>query len=84
MLDDFDSPFVITTAFTLIILPLLNLIAIAVFLHRDDLKRVVTHCTSKDESPSSNNDVNNNETPMKEFYLVIDDSMRKNAIICNV
>ena len=84
LLDDFDSPFVIATAFTFIILPLLNFIAMTLFLHKDDLKRVVTHCTTKEESPSSNNDASNNETPMRGFDLIIDDSMRKNAIICDV
>ena len=84
LLDDFDSPFVITMAFTLIILPLLNFIAITLFLHKHDLKKIVANFTTKDESPSSNNDISNNETPKKEFHLIIDDSLRKNAIICDV
>ena len=84
-LDDFDSPFVITMAFTLIVLPLLNFIAVTLFLHKDDLKKITTHFTTKDQSPSScNNDVSNNETPKKEFHLIIDENMRKNAIICEV
>ena len=84
-LDDFDSPFVITMAFTLIVLPLLNFIAVTLFLHKDDLKKITTHFTTKDQSSSSsNNDVSNNETPKKEFHLIIDENMRKNAIICEV
>ena len=84
-LDDFDSPFVITMAFTLIVLPLLNFIAVTLFLHKDDLKKITTHFTTKDQSPSScHNDVSNNETPKKEFHLIIDENMRKNAIICEV
>ena len=82
--DHSDSAFVIASTFTLIILPLLNFIAMTLFLHKDDLKRVVTHCTTKEESPSSNNDASNNEMPMRGFDLIIDDSMRRNAIICNV
>ena len=87
LLDDFNSPFVITMAFILVILPLLNFIAMTLFLHRDDLKKFGTHFTTKDESPSSNNDMDvsqNHETHKKEFHLIIDDSMRKNAIICDV
>ena len=84
LLEDFDSPFVITMAFILIILPLLNFIAMTLFLHKDDLKRIVTHLTTKDHLPSSNNDVSINETPKKEFHFIIDDSARKNAIICDV
>ena len=83
-LDDFDSPFVITMALTLMILPLLNFISVTIFLHKDDLRKIITHCTTKDELPSNNTDVSNNETPMKEFHLIIDDNMRKNAIICDV
>ena len=83
-LDDFDSPFVIAMALTLMILPLLNFISVSIFLHKDDLKKMITHCTTKDELPSNNIDVSNNETPKKEFHLIIDDNMRKNAIICDV
>ena len=83
--DDFDSPLVITIALVLITLPSLSVIAIALFLHKGDLKKIATHFTVKDESPNSSNDVNNNnEIPMKEFHIIVDDSMRKNAIICDV
>ena len=82
-LDDFDSPFVITMALALMILPLLSFISVTIFLHKDDLRKMITHCTTKNESHSSNV-VSNNETPKKEFHLIIDDSMRKNAIICDV
>ena len=83
-LDDFDSPFVITMALTLMILPLLNFISVTIFLHKDDLRKMIKHCTTKDELPSNNIDASNNETPKKEFHLIIDDNMRKNAIICEV
>ena len=57
----------------------------ALYLHKDDLKKIITHFTIHDELPNStNDDVNNNETPMKEFYIVVDDNKRKNAIICDM
>jgi len=85
LFDDFDSPLVITVAFVLVMIPFLNFIAIAIFLNKDGLKKIVIHFASKDESPSINsNDVNNNEIPKREFGLIIDDSMRQNAIICDV
>ena len=87
LFDDFDSPFVITMVFTLFILPLLNFFAVTIFLHKDDLRKIVTRFTAKDESPTcSNSNASNNETPKepKEFHFIIDDSMRKNAIICDV
>ena len=39
--------------------------------------------TFKDESPNKN-DVNNNEIPVREFNLVVDDSMRENNTIFDV
>ena len=55
------------------------------FLHKDYLKKIGTRFKTKDESPtSSTSDVSNNEVPKKEFHLIIDDSMRKNVIICDV
>ena len=85
LFDDFDSRLVITIAFVLIILPLLKFLAMALYLHKDDLKKIITHFTFKSEPPSStNDDVNNNETPMREYYIVVDDSKRKNATICDM
>ena len=49
-----------------------------IVLHKDDLKKVVAYFSSKDELPN----ISNNETPMREFNLIIDNNMRKNATIC--
>ena len=85
LFDDFDSPLVITIAFVLIILPPFKFVAITLYLHKDDFKKIIKYFTFKDETPNNtNDDVNNNETPMKEFYIVVDDSKRKNAIICDM
>ena len=85
LFDDFDSPLVITIAFVLTILPLLKFLAMALYLHKDDLKKIITHFSFKSESPNStNDDVKNNEIPMREYYIVVDDSKRKNATICDM
>ena len=85
LFDDFNSPLVITIAFVLITLPLLKFLAVTLYLHKDDLKNIVTHFTFRDESPNETDDnVSNNETPMSEFYMVVDDSMRKKATICDM
>ena len=84
LLDDFNSPEVITTVFALFFLPLLKFIAITIFLHKDNFKRIATYFTSKNESPRINDDIHNNEIPMREFDLVIDNSMRENATICDM
>ena len=88
LLNDFDSPLVISMAFVLVIVPLLNFIGMTLFLHKDNLKNIVTtYFTIKNVSPKSNdvsNGVTNNEIPTKEFDLIVDDSMRENATICDM
>ena len=77
LFDDFDSPLVITIAFVIIILPLLKFLAMTLYLHKDDLKKIITHFAFKSESlNSTNDDVNKNETPMREYYIVVDDTVR--------
>ena len=77
LIDDVYSPIVIILAFVLVILPLIIFIALTLFLHKNKIKKIVTKCTFKEESPS-NIDINNNaEIPMRNFDLVIDNSMRK-------
>ena len=73
LFEDFDSPSVITTTFVLVTLPLLNLIAITMFLHKGFLKKI-RNLMYKDESPS------NNEVSMTEFGLV-DTSVRVNDTV---
>ena len=85
LLDDIDSPSVITTVYALVLLPLLIFFGMTLFLNKDRLKKVATQFRFKHESPNSSNDAaNNNEIPMKEFDLIVDDSMRNNATICDI
>ena len=84
-LDDIDSPSVMTTVYALVLLPLLIFFGMACFLHKHDLKKIITHFNFRNRSPNSSNDVNNNnEVPMREFDLIVDDSMRNNATICDI
>ena len=82
LLDEFNSLLVITIAYILVILPLVNLIVLTLFLHKHNLKKIATHFKSKEESHSNNiNDVSNNELPMVEFYRVVDNHTRKNSTV---
>ena len=83
LLDDgFDSAFVSTTAFVLIFLPLIIFITLILYLHKDYLKKLAMHLKPKDDPPSSNKDIHD-EIAMRNFDLVIDDSARQNATICD-
>ena len=83
MLDDFDSLLVTSIDFVLILLPLLTLTVITLFLHKDDLKKIAKHFAFKDKSSTNGNSDNvyNKEVPMREFDLIVDDSVRNNAAI---
>ena len=85
ILDDIDSPSVMTTVYALVLLPLLMFFGMTCFLHKHDLKKIITHFNFRNRSHNSSNDVNNNnEVPMREFDLIVDDSMRNNATICDI
>ena len=86
LLDDFDSPLVIIITFVLVILPLLNFSAMTLFLHKDDLRKIVRYFIAIKDEKHSGNDANNNEIPKTEFQYVVDDNVRQNAnvIICDV
>ena len=82
--DDFDSPLVIITSYLLVILPLVFFIALALFLHKDNVKKLVAYFSSRSQTPN-NADINN-DTCMKEFNLIIDDNARQKAkvTICHM
>ena len=81
LFDEFHSPLVIAIAFVLVILPLLNFIAMTLFLNKNDLKKIVTYFTFKNKPPSSKNV--NNDIPMsiRKFHHIIDDTMRNNVTV---
>ena len=79
LFDDFDSSLVITIAFVLNILPQLKSLAITLFLHKDNLKNIIKHFMNKNQPPNSNNEI-----PMKEFDIIVDDSTRANVTVCDM
>ena len=81
--DDFSSPLAITLAYIFIFFPLLVFIAMALFLLRDNFKKLIAHFAFKNKSLSNINDANN-DVPMREFDNVIDDSVRVNVTVCDM
>ena len=80
--DGFDSTFVTSMAFVLVFLPLIIYITLILYLHKDHLKKLVAHLIPKDDPPNSN-DIIHDEIAMRNFDLIIDDSVRQNATICD-
>ena len=87
LVEDFDSPVVITITFVLVMLPLIIFIALMLFLHKDNLKKIVTHFLSKGQTFNDDNDTDiSDESPLKEFNIIVDDSARQRAkvTICDM
>ena len=79
--DDLSSPLVVAMLSVLILLPLLIFIASALFVHKDDLKRVIKKLRFKHELPTATNVDTNNEVPMREFCQIVDDDARKDTTV---
>ena len=75
LFDDYNSPLVVTFSFVLVILPLLMIIGIAIFLHKDDLQK----CFRVRDKPRSKN-----ELLMADYHLIVSNDMRENATTCDV
>ena len=83
LLDDIDSSSVLTTVYALVLLPLLIFFGMTLFIHKDDIKKIATQFRFKHGSPNSSNDVNNNnnEAPMREFDIIVDESARQKVTV---
>ncbi|XP_065895376.1 outer membrane protein A-like isoform X2 [Dysidea avara] len=66
------------------ILPLISFIALELIVHKETIKTITTKIAAhfKTEPVSTTND--NNEVPMGDIGIIIDDNMRKNATICEI
>ena len=87
LIDDFDSLIVTAVAFVLAILPLLIFSTLTLYVNKDNLKKIVAHVTSKSQTSNNDNDKDiSNEAPMREFHIIIDDSVRQKAkvTICDM
>ena len=82
VIDDFNSPLVISITFVLVIVPLMIFITLSLFLHKNDLRKIFTNFRFKSQASNNNNRaVINNDIAMKEFDHIIDDDARRNATV---
>ena len=72
------------TIFIVMILPLISFIALELIVHKETIKTIATKITAhfKTDPVSTTND--NNEVPLRDIGIIIDDNMRKNATICEM
>ena len=82
LFDDLDSPLVITIiAFVLLFLPLLIIIVMTLYLHKDDLQKFAMCVTLKNKSPRRKDVCSKNEIPMDDFQFIRDSSTRESVTV---
>ncbi|XP_065919354.1 uncharacterized protein [Dysidea avara] len=74
------------TIIIVMVLPLIFFIAMELIVHKEIIKTVTTKmiATFKTAPVTTTNDTDNNEVPMGDIGMIIDDNMRKNATICEI
>ena len=84
--DSFNSNLIIGTMYVLVLMPLITLITMKVLMHRESIKNMIIYCSTMKCKYSRATDeipLNDCETQLiKE--VIVDDNMRRNAIIVDV
>ena len=82
--DSFNSTSIITITFILIILPLLTFFIMGFITHKEVMRRLFVRICRPKNTEHVMKEENDNERPIKEFDMIIDESMRTNATMCDV
>ena len=86
--DSFDSNLVVGTVYVLVLLPLVGLIIMKLLIHRMKIRKMIVYCNTLKCRRSRNNDeipLNDcQEQLLREVGVIVDDNMRRNAIIVDV
>ena len=81
--DSFNSTSIITITFVLIILPLVIFFIMGSIMHKEVIRSLFMICKPKNTELAVKEE-NNNEGPMQEFDMIVDESTRTNTTICDV
>ena len=92
IVDNYDETFVVVIAYLLVILPLASFIAIKFWINKSNIQKSFKHLMSVICSYIIRNGVATNDdglqqpliAEMGEFEIVVDDEMRRNAIVVDV
>ena len=86
--DSFDTKLVIVTIYVLVLLPLMGLIAVKIWIHRNNTRVMIVYCSALIKCKRSrNNDLIplcDCETQLLKDVIIVDDSRRRNATIVDV
>ena len=79
--DNFRSDLVLALAYILVLLPLTIFIVMQLLIHREKIMEGIQHVKSFKLSKDKSNNCNNE---IREFGVIVDESMRRNALIVDV
>ena len=86
--DNFGSDLVLTLAYILVLLPLIIFIAMELLIHKDNIKETIQRVKSFKLRKDKSNNNGNNKIPLndvnREFGIIVDENMRRNAMIVDV
>ena len=86
--DNNESDLVLTLAYILVLLPLTIFIAMELLIHKEKIKETIQHVKSFKLTKDKSNNNGNNEIPLNdvnhEIGIIVDENMRRNALIVDV
>ena len=83
LVESLDQDLSISIAFTLVILPLINFSVMQLLINKEGIKKLIKYC--RHNKPTVESNTSNNDIPTNDFAgIIIDDSRRINATICEV
>ena len=86
--DNFGSDLVLALAYILVLLPLIIFIVMELLIHKEKIMKTIQNVKSFKLNKDKSNNNNNNEIPLNEVNqdigIIVDESMRRNALIVDV
>ncbi|XP_065890214.1 probable outer membrane protein pmp20 isoform X2 [Dysidea avara] len=79
LVDNFSQNLLLMITYVLVFLPLIAFISMELLINKGRIRKIVAYCKPKSKTIDNNSDM-----PMNDIDTVIDDSMRKNATICDI
>ena len=81
LIDFIESNLAIQVTFLLLILPMMIVGVVCLLAYKGNIKRLLINLFHKVDYHNSNNDI---DMPTRNFDVIVDESMRKNATVCGM
>ena len=85
--DTIHTTVLVTAAFILVIVPLPILLIMGFIIHKETIRKLINSCNCRAKLKNTRvtaGDNSQNEKKVQEFDIIVDESMRTNATICDV